>query len=90
MSRRLTSLPSVGNDDDTAPASPAGRSWAAAGAAALGLILVALYWGILRDLIAQWWDDANYSHGFIVPIFSGYLIWREPDRLRALVPRGTT
>jgi hypothetical protein len=56
----------------------------------LGLILAALHWGILRDLVTQWWGDANYSHGFIVPIFSGYLIWREPDRLRPLVPRGTT
>jgi hypothetical protein len=56
----------------------------------LGLILAVLYWGILRDLVTQWWDDANYSHGFIVPIFSGYLIWRERDRLRALVPGGTT
>jgi hypothetical protein len=55
---------------------------------ALGLILAAVYWEILRDLGRQWWDDANYSHGFIVPVFSGYLIWRERDRLRALVPRG--
>jgi exosortase len=55
----------------------------------LGLILAALYWGIVRDLVTQWWNDANYSHGFIVPVFSGYLIWRERDRLRALVPRGT-
>jgi exosortase len=66
-----------------------GRSWLAAWATALGLILAGLYWGILRDLGRQWWDDANYSHGFIVPIFSGYLIWRERGRLRALVPRGT-
>lgn len=87
MSQNLTPLPGTGTDV-TAPASPVGRSRAAAWAAALGLILAALYWGILRDLVTQWWDDANYSHGFIVPIFSGYLIWRERDRLRALVPRG--
>jgi exosortase len=88
MSQRLTPLPGI-EDDVAAPASPAGHSWPAAWAAALGLILAALYWGILRDLGRQWWDDANYSHGFVVPIFSGYLIWRERDRLRALVPRGT-
>ncbi len=88
MSQRLTPLPGI-EDDVAAPTSPASRSWAAAGAAALGLILAALYWAILRDLGRQWWDDANYSHGFIVPIFSGYLIWRERDQLRALVPRGT-
>ena len=86
MSQRLTPVP---DNDVPPPASPVGRPWAAAWAATLGLILAALYWGILRDLTRQWWDDANYSHGFIVPIFSGYLIWRERDRLRALVPRGT-
>ena len=89
MSQRLAPLLRT-DTDVTAPASPAGRLWAAAWAATLGLILAALYWGILRDLVTQWWDDANYSHGFIVPIFSGYLIWRERDRLLALVPRGTT
>jgi exosortase len=88
MSQRLTPLPRA-DTAVTAPASPVSRARAAAWAATLGLILAALYWGILRDLGRQWWDDANYSHGFIVPIFSGYLIWRERDRLLALVPRGT-
>jgi exosortase len=88
MSQRLTPLPRA-DTAVTAPASPVSRARAAAWAATLGLILAALYWGILRDLGRQWWDDANYSHGFIVPIFSGYLIWRERERLLALVPRGT-
>jgi exosortase len=88
MSQRLTPLPRA-DTAVTAPASPVSRARAAAWAATLGLILAALYWGILRDLGRQWWDDANYSHGFIVPIFSGYLIWRERDRLLALMPRGT-
>jgi exosortase len=88
MSQRLTPLPRT-DTAVTAPASPVSRARAAAWAATLGLILAALYWGILRDLGRQWWDDANYSHGFIVPIFSGYLIWRERDRLLTLAPRGT-
>src|SRR5580704_14994642 len=88
MSQRLTPLPRA-DTAVTAPASPVSRARAAAWAATLGLILAALYWGILRDLGRQWWDDANYSHGFIVPIFSGYLIWRERDRLLTLAPRGT-
>ena len=52
-------------------------------------LLAALYWKILGDLVAQWWDDPNYSHGFLVPFFSGYLIWRQRGRLKALAPRGT-
>ena len=53
------------------------------------LILALLYRGILRDLGAQWWDDPNYSHGFLVPLFSGFLLWQQRFRLRRLTPRGT-
>ena len=52
-------------------------------------LLAALYADILRDLIWQWWDDANYSHGFLVPLFSGFLIWRRRSDLMAVVPRGS-
>lgn len=52
-------------------------------------ILAILYRGILRDLAAQWWDDANYSHGFLVPFFSAFLIWQQRRQLGVIVPRGT-
>src|SRR5438874_1608444 len=52
-------------------------------AAALVVVLGLLYGPICRDMIVQWWADPNYSHGFLVPLFSGYLIWQERDRLRA-------
>lgn len=39
-----------------------------------------LYSSILLHLILQWWDDPNFSHGFLVPAFSMFVIWR--DRLR--------
>jgi exosortase len=57
----------------------------------LGLagILATLYWPILRDLSAQWWDDANYNHGFLIPLFSGFLIWRERRQLAALPSSGS-
>lgn len=25
----------------------------------------------------QWWSDPNYSHGFIIPIFCGWIVWKE-------------
>jgi exosortase len=53
------------------------------------LILAALYASIVPALAAQWWADANYSHGFLVPLFSGFLVWRQRARLRALAPRGS-
>jgi len=62
---------------------------AAIAAPILAAILAALYWPILTGLVAQWWDDANYSHGFLVPLFSGFLAWRDRARLTAAVPRGS-
>ena len=34
----------------------------------------------------QWYNDGDYSHGFLVPLLSGYLIWRKRSVL-AKVPR---
>jgi exosortase len=53
------------------------------------LVLAALYSRIVPALVSQWWDDANYSHGFLVPLFSGFLIWRQRAQLRALAPRAS-
>jgi exosortase len=50
-------------------------------ALAVAALLALLYGVIARDLVRQWWDDPNYSHGFIVPLFSAYLIWRRRDEL---------
>ena len=61
---------------------------------ALGLAMIltallgAVYWKILRALSVQWWDDANYSHGFLVPLFSLYLIWQQRAALRTLPRSG--
>src|SRR5215468_6620637 len=52
-------------------------------------LLAVLYAGILRDLAWQWWDDSNYTHGFLVPIFSGFLIWQRRKELAALPAEGT-
>ena len=45
----------------------------------VGLILM-LYASVIRDLVAQWWTDPDYSHGFFVPLFSGYVLWHERQR----------
>jgi exosortase len=62
------------------------RAWGRVLPVVLGLAVVLglLYWPILRDLVAQWWDDANYNHGFLIPVFSGFLVWRERGRLAAI------
>ena len=45
----------------------------------VGLILM-LYASVIRNLVAQWWTDADYSHGFFVPLFSSYILWHERER----------
>ena len=39
-----------------------------------------LYAPILKLLVWQWWNDADYAHGFVVPLFSGYLLWHQRAR----------
>ncbi len=56
-----------------------------------GLVLLAalglLYAPVLRLLVYQWYNDADYSHGFLVPILSAYLIWQRRDKLRLVQRR---
>jgi len=53
----------------------------------LGLLLLGLYSSVLRHLLAQWGNDPNFSHGFIVPLFSIFVVWQERKRLGQLAPR---
>jgi len=48
--------------------------------AVLGALVLVLYWSTVGGLIKQWWTDSDYSHGFIVVIFSGYLLWRSREQ----------
>src|SRR5262245_2748666 len=55
----------------------------------LTALLGTLYGHVLRQLAWDWWIDDNYSHGFLVPLFSGYLIWQRRKELEALPATGT-
>lgn len=48
----------------------------------IALILL-VYRNILIKLVADWWQDPNFSHGFLVPLFSGYLVWTNRQALRS-------
>jgi exosortase len=39
-------------------------------------LLYFLYSSVLASLFRQWAEDANYSHGFFVPLFSVFLLWK--------------
>lgn len=40
-----------------------------------------LYAPILPQLAADWWDDPNYSHGFLIPCLSAYCVWQKRQQL---------
>ncbi len=40
------------------------------------------YWPVLVSLYKVWMENSNNSHGIFVPMISGYLIWRERNKLK--------
>jgi exosortase len=55
------------------------RGWIAWSAILSGLVIL-LYAPVLKHLVEQWWTDPDYGHGFFIPLFSGYVLWRERGR----------
>jgi exosortase len=47
----------------------------------LGILLLILYAPILKSLAESWWTDADYGHGFLVPLFAAYVPWCGRGRL---------
>ncbi len=51
----------------------------------LAAIAVVIYLPVLADLVLDWYQDSNYSHGFLIIPVSIWLIWRQRKEL-ALLP----
>ncbi|MDX2041690.1 MAG: VPLPA-CTERM-specific exosortase XrtD [Acidobacteriota bacterium] len=47
----------------------------------LVLAWLAVYHDVIRRLVDDWWVDENYSHGFLIPLISGYAIWEKRKTL---------
>lgn len=45
--------------------------------------LVVVYLPALYELVTTWSQDANYSHGFLVPLVSLWLVWQKRQQLSA-------
>lgn len=55
-----------------------------------GVFLVAfglLYHQAISSMVTDWSIDPNYSHGFLVPLISGYFIWIKKEVLAELTPQ---
>jgi len=51
-------------------------------AAVLAILIALLYHKILVALVQQWLQDPNYSHGFFVPLFCGWILWKKRKNLK--------
>lgn len=51
----------------------------------------AAYATIIPGMVEDWSNDANYSHGFLVPLISGYFLWEKWPELKTarLQPNNT-
>jgi exosortase len=52
------------------------REWIVWSSVLLMLTMI-LYAPILEQLVIQWWRDPDYGHGLLVPLISGFVLWRQ-------------
>ncbi len=50
----------------------------------IGLLLLTVYYRVAGKLIFDWYDLPDYSHGFLVPLFSLFLVWENRAALRKI------
>jgi exosortase len=56
----------------------------------LGISFLILYYPVILHMISDWSNDDNYSHGFLVPLIAGYMIWLEKDYLKNIKSNPST
>jgi exosortase len=52
--------------------------------ALVAILTCTLYYRIIPELVVEWWRNPNYSHGFLVPFFSVFVLWQNRKRLADL------
>ncbi len=51
------------------------------GAVAICLLMAAVYFQVIEKLLSDWWNIPDFSYGFLVPLFSAYLVWKKRETL---------
>jgi exosortase len=56
--------------------------------AVVALLLLLVYWGPIRtQLVLRWLNEGNWSHGWLIPLFSLYFLVTRRERLLQCRPR---
>src|SRR5688572_33447266 len=56
---------------------------------AIGFAIAFAYATVMAKLFRDWWNDENYSHGLLIPIIIGYILWMQRDKL-ARIPANSS
>lgn len=48
----------------------------------LCLLLGGVYHSIIAEMVMDWYNDPDYSHGFLVPLLSGYFVYQRREVLK--------
>ena len=64
------------------PSGSVDKTWAYAGTLLVTGLVIFLYRDVFYGLVSDWYNDPDYSHGFLVPFLSAYFIWERWDDLK--------
>ena len=56
----------------------------AAAAALIFLLLGIIYFRVAGKLVTDWYEIPDYSHGFLVPFFSAFILWDKREALKQI------
>lgn len=73
---------------EKATAAPLGWNMAAVQAALVSFGVLFCYASLFSTLAVTWWTNPVYSHGFLIPFISAYLIWRKGGALKGVPASG--
>ena len=48
----------------------------------ISILAIGLYYPELHSMVSDWADKKEYSHGFLIPLISGYVMWTKRNTLR--------
>jgi exosortase len=54
---------------------------------ALSFAVIFAYATVLAKLLHDWWNDENYSHGLLIPLIIGYILWTQRDKFARVSAR---
>jgi len=51
------------------------------------ILFLAAYWVPLKSMVHIWWENEDYSYGFLIPLASAYLLWERRKTLEGIPVR---